>query len=366
MIKFLDLKKINSKYKKQFIEIATKEISSGVYIGGDSVRSFEDNFANYTNSKFCIGVGNGLEALRIGLVSAGISKGDEVIVPSNTFIATWLAVSEIGAVPIAVDIDESSKNISPLLIQKSITKKTKCVIGVDLYGRPCEAKDISKICKQNNLIFIQDSAQAHGAIYKDKKIGHYSDICAWSFYPGKNLGALGDAGAITTNNASYAKKIRALSNYGSKKKYEHIYAGMNSRLDPLQASFLNLRLQDLNLHNSMRVQLAQTYDRKITNPKIVKPEFSKDFAWHLYVIHSEKRQKIIEALADKDIEIGIHYPKPPAFQKAYAAEPYNDKNKRNSKLAKKYSQMSLSLPIGPHLSRNSVSYIADVLNSISL
>ena len=200
MIKFLDLKKINSSYKKDFLRIAKNELDSGQYIGGESVQKFENSYAKFCSAKYCISVGNGFDALKIALLAFGIKENDEVIVPSNTFIATWLAVSDIGAVPIAVDVSPVTFNIDIDKIRSNISSKTKAVIGVDLYGRPCESNKISKICKAHGLFFLQDSAQSHGASYLGQKIGSDSHAVAWSFYPGKNLGALGDSGAVTTNN----------------------------------------------------------------------------------------------------------------------------------------------------------------------
>ena len=249
-IKFLDLSTHYKKHQKNIDRDLKKILTKGLFLNGEYLAKFEHNFAKYCNSKYCIGMANGLDALTIALKTLNIKPGDEVIVPAHTFIATWLAVSNVGAIPIAVDIEEDSYNINPDLIDKKITKKTKAIIGVHLYGLPCNAERINKICKKHKLFFIEDAAQAHGALFKSKKVGSLSDIACFSFYPGKNLGAAGDGGAFITNNKKYANTARKIANYGSETKYHHDILGVNSRLDEIHAAILNEKLQE-------QTQLAQ-------------------------------------------------------------------------------------------------------------
>ncbi len=360
-IPFLDLKSSYLEIKDEIDLSISSVLNSGQYILGDEVKDFETNWAEFCQADYAVGVANGLDALYISLLALGIKKGDEVIVPSNTYIATWLAVSRCGAIPVPIEPDENTHNINPTLIELSITEKTKVIMPVHLYGQPCDLGPIIKIAKKYNLFVVEDAAQAHGAIYNDKRIGSHGDIAAWSFYPGKNLGAFGDAGAVTTNNTQLAEKIKILRNYGSKIKYENELIGINSRLDPLQAAILNIKLKYLQEWNKRRNLLAFNYLENINNKFIVKPFCQKNIfhVWHLFVIRTEFRNSFQNFLADHKIGTLIHYPIPPHKQKAY-------KNTIDSKIgldiAERLSKEILSIPIGPHLSFNHQEIIIDVIN----
>ncbi len=327
MIKFLDLKQINKKYKDELQEAFDRVLDSGWYILGNEVESFEQEFADYCGVKHCIGVGNGLDALHLILRGYGIGEGDEVIVPSNTFIATWLAVSYAGATPVPVESDIRTYNINPSLIEEKITTKTRAVIPVHLYGQVCEMDKINNLGKKYGLKIIEDSAQAHGAIYKGRKAGNLGNAAGFSFYPGKNLGALGDGGAVTTNDDELAKKIRMLRNYGSQTKYYHEIKGFNSRLDELQAAFLRVKLKYLNEENQRRREIAQFYCEKINNPDIILPNsnnlslftspLSLRHVWHQFVIRHPQRDKLQKYLKEHSIQTMIHYPVPPHKQIAF-------------------------------------------------
>jgi len=352
-IPFLDLKNIHLQIKEELDAAYDRVIKSGWYIRGEENANFEKSFAQYTNCKYCIGVGNGLDALQLILEAYEIGNNDEVIVPSQTFIATWLAVTKSGAIPIPVDISSSTYNIDVNLIEQKITKNTKAIIPVHLFGQPADMDPIIKIAKNYNLKVIEDAAQSHGAFYKGKKTGSLGDAAAFSFYPGKNLGALGDAGAITTNDPLLNDKIRTISNYGSSQKYIHSEIGINSRLDEIQAAFLSVKLKYLDEWVEKRNFVAQSYFKILPidiTPYVeswVKP------SWHLYVIKLKNRQIIQDKLRAQKIETSIHYPITPASQKAY--EKFNiSKNEKSELIAK----TCLSLPIGPHLSEKQIEYLS--------
>jgi|TARA_B110000027_G_scaffold114874_1_gene124732 dTDP-4-amino-4,6-dideoxygalactose transaminase len=362
-IKFLDLKKINLKLKKSFFSDFKRVVSSGWYISAKEVENFEKDFAKYCQSKFCIGVGNCLDAIFFILKAYNIGKNDEVIVPSNTYIATWLAVTRTGAKVVPVEPDIESYNIDPKKIIKSITSKTKAIIVVHLYGQPANMDAIMKISKKYNLKVIEDAAQAHGAMFKDKKTGSLGDAAAFSFYPGKNLGALGDAGAITTNNSILATKIKYLRNYGSLKKYFNKYLGYNSRLDELQAAFLRSKLKFLDEDNKKRNIIAQIYNKELSSvPEIIIPKVldKRTHVWHLYVIRTKKRSLLQKKLNQK-IETLIHYPVPPHLQKAY--EKLNFK-KNSFPISEKIHKTILSLPISPVMTKNEALYVAKEIKKI--
>jgi len=362
-IKFLDLKTTHNAIQEEIKSAISDTLNSGVYIGGDSVNEFEASYANYLNCKYCVGVGNGFDAIKLSLMALDIKEGDEVIVPSHTFIATWLAVSSLGAVPVAVEPDIDSYSIDVSKIERVISKKTKAIIPVHLYGQPADMDKIIKIAKNYDLYIVEDAAQAHGATYKDNKIGSHGDLVAWSFYPGKNLGAIGDAGAITTNNKDLAEKVRILGNYGSRKKYINEEKGINSRLDSIQASVLNVKLKYLDLWNQQRRSIASTYLEEINNDQLNLP--SKiclvDSVWHIFPIRSESRDKIKKKLGNKGIETLIHYPIPPHKQEIYSKEFFN----HNLKISEKISNQLLSLPIGPHMSIKDVEIVVKAVNSFS-
>lgn len=360
-IQFLNLKLAYEELKEEISNSINEVLLSGWYIGGEKLEAFEENFSQHSGSKYAVGVANGLDALTLSLRALNVSQGDEVIVPSNTYIATWLAVSEVGATPVPVEPDEKTYNISIENIKKLVTNKTKAILPVHLYGHPVDSEPIENFVKDKNISLVFDAAQAHGSLYKGSPIGGIGDATAWSFYPGKNLGAFGDAGAITTNDLSLANQLRALRNYGSHKKYVNDIMGYNSRLDPLQAAALDIKLKYLNEWTSRRLKIANRYSSEISR-KYLKTPATEDWAkhgWHLYVIRTKYRDEIISYLNEKKIETIIHYPIPPHKQKAY-----NKKYKNVGKLmvAESMSNEVLSIPIGPHLKEKEVDYIIDSLN----
>ncbi len=362
LIPFLDLKSSYLEIQDEINKSFKKVMNSGYYILGEETELFEKEYATFCESKYCIGVANGLEALSLSLIACGVKAGDEVIVPSNTYIATWLAVSNIGAIPIPVEPCIKTFNIDPTLIKTKITKKTKAIIPVHLYGQPADMTSIIKIAKENKIKIIEDGAQCHGAQIYNKKIGGHGDVVAWSFYPGKNLGAFGDAGAVTTNSKKIADKIRSLRNYGSKIKYFNDEKGFNSRLDPLQASFLRIKLAYLDNWNNRRKKIAKNYLDNINNDKIKLPYVEKcnSHVWHLFVIRTKARKKLQEKLDNIGIGTLIHYPIPPYNQKAYLDADLNDKD---YPLASMLANEVLSIPIGPHLSNEDTEIIINALNN---
>lgn len=362
MINFLDLKQINNKYLKEFKIAYEKVIDSGYYINGQEVEMFEKEFANFCGTKYCIAVGNGLDALSISLetwkIQGKIKSGDEVIVPSNTFIASILSIIHSGLVPVLVDHDLRSHNIDTSKILNAISEKTKVIMPVHLYGNAADMKSIMNLAQTNNLLVLEDSAQAHGAEIDGKKVGCWGDASAFSFYPGKNLGALGDAGAITTNDDKFYAIAKSYSNYGSCKKYTHDYPGVNSRLDELQAAFLRIKLKDLKNEINERRRIANIYLKNIDNANISLPEYKhkSSHVFHLFVITTDKRDALKDYLEKNDIETLIHYPKNISDQLAMDKVPYKD-------LAS-YSICNkvLSLPIGSHLSEESIDFVVNKLN----
>lgn len=331
------------------------------YIEGVEDEAFEKAFAEYCNVNYCVGAGNGLDALMLALKARNIGAGDEVIVPSNTYIATALAVTYIGAAPVFVEPDIRTFNINPNLIEAAITEKTKAIIPVHLYGQACDMDPIVKIAKKNNLYIVEDCAQAHGATYKGKKIGSFGDAAGFSFYPGKNLGALGDAGAVVTNNKVLEEKIRALGNYGSDFKYHHIYKGNNSRLDELQAAFLAAKLPYLEKMNIERRRIAGMYTEGITNPKITLPYVIPDCVpvWHIYGIRCAQRDALEKHLNDKGIGTNKHYPIPIHLQ-----ECYKDLNipKGALPIAEEISSTELSIPMYYGMTNKEIRYVIDAIN----
>jgi dTDP-4-amino-4,6-dideoxygalactose transaminase len=330
MTPFLDLKGINAQYRAELIEACSRVIDSGWYIQGNECKAFEQEFAKYCGSKHAIGVANGLDALILILRAykeMGImSDGDEVIVPSNTYIASILAISENNLVPILVEPDINSYLIDPTKIEEKITSKTKAILPVHLYGQTCDMDSINIIARKYNLKVIEDSAQSHGAYFGTKRSGNLGDASGFSFYPGKNLGALGDGGAVTTNDDELASTIRALGNYGSHKKYENLYQGVNSRLDEMQAAMLRVKLRHLDEEVQKRREIADYYLKNIKNDKVVLPTLrAKDnHVWHLFVIRTHSRDELQKYLADKGVQTLIHYPLAPHKQVAY--KEWNDKN----------------------------------------
>ncbi|BCN32527.1 DegT/DnrJ/EryC1/StrS family aminotransferase [Anaeromicropila herbilytica] len=360
-IKYADFTHIHNSIKSELDEAYQRVINSQWFISGNELSNFENEYAKYCNTKYCIGVGNGLEAIRLILNAYDIKQGDEVIVPSNTFIATVLAVSYVGATPILVEPDEDTLLINPRLIEKNITKNTKAIIAVHLYGRVCDMNAIQKIADKYKIKVIEDAAQAHGAEYYGKMVGNLGDAAAFSFYPGKNLGALGDAGAIVTDDEQLALKLKALRNYGSLEKYNHIYKGVNSRLDELQAAFLNVKLKCLNKWNQERVSIAKRYETEIHNSKIriIKTNEQKINVYHIFPIFCKEREELKRYLEGKGIDTLIHYPIPIHLQRAYV-----DMGKKigDYPIAETIAQTELSIPLYPGMKEEEISYIINSVN----
>jgi len=357
-VPFLDLAYVSEDAGEQISNSLARVIASGRYIFGPEVEAFEQNFARYVQARHCIGVGNGFDALQLSMRALGVGPGDEVIVPSHTFIATWLAVSHCGAKVVPAEVNPKTYNLDFDNVQKLISKKTKAIVVVHLYGQPADLDAAAAIKEKYGVAIIEDAAQAHGAIYKDTKIGGHGDLVAWSFYPGKNLGAVGDGGAITTNNKKLAERLRCLGNYGSEKKYIHDVKGVNSRLDAIQAGVLDVKLGYIDKWNERRRGIAQIYLQRIKNPGVCLPEVPKwaKPVWHLFVIACDNRAAIEEALRREGIETLIHYPVPPARQGAYHGA-LGDVSETTLRI----SRQVLSLPMGPHLSDADAKFVADVL-----
>lgn len=361
MIKFLDLLEVNSRIKKEISVAVERVTESGWYVLASECSTFETNYAAFCDSKQCVGVANGLDALVLSLRALDIGVGDEVIVPAHTFVATWLAVSQVGATPVAVDVCEHNFAMDPKQIEKLINPRTKAIIPVHLYGHPADLDPILEIATNHNLKVIEDAAQAHGARYKQRRIGAHSDLVCWSFYPGKNLGALGDGGAITTDNAVLADRLRVLRNYGAKQKYEHIELGTNSRLDELQAAILNVKLISLDFDNAHRNEVANIYNHGLCGKHLILPKVDNDcdHAWHLYVVLHPKRDELRDLLFQAGIETGIHYPIAPHRQEAYRG---HVASQHTYPSAEKMVASCLSLPIGPTLSRSDVASVVSAVN----
>jgi len=345
-IPFLDLAASYKEIKLEIDSAIQRVLDSGWYILGPEVDAFENEWASYCGAKHAVGLANGLDALVLALRSLEIGTGDEVIVPSNTYIATWLAVSAVGAKPVPVEPNPKTYNIEPSLIEASITSKTKAILPVHLYGQAADMDPILEIAKKYNLRVVEDAAQAHGAKYKDRKIGAHGDIVCWSFYPGKNLGAMGDGGAITTNDSKIADSIRILRNYGSRIKYVNEIKGVNSRLDPIQAAVLRAKLPYLDEWTKRRKWIAEFYTSELKDTGLILPYAPTwtDPAWHLYVVRTKYRELIQKSLADVGVGTLIHYPIPPHMQSAYSDFGYR---KGDLPIAELIHDEVLSLPIGP-------------------
>ncbi|MEG2721657.1 MAG: DegT/DnrJ/EryC1/StrS family aminotransferase [Acinetobacter sp.] len=367
MIPFLDLQSINKQYRTELIKVCTRVIDSGWYIGGKELDRFEQNFANYCGTRFAIGVANGLDALILTLRAwkelGKLKDGDEIIVPSNTYIASILAITANNLTPVLVEPDIQTYNIDPVKIEKAITSKTKAILPVHLYGQLAEMSKIVEIANRHNLLVLEDSAQAHGAEINGKKAGNWGDASGFSFYPGKNLGALGDAGAITTNDAELAQTLKALRNYGSHEKYKNLFVGVNSRLDEIQAAILDVKLKYLDGEVQHRRTIAKMYLEGIKNPEVILPLSDIDASqynqhvWHLFVIRSKNREALQQYLAENGVQTLIHYPIPPHKQQAY--KEWND---LSYPISEKIHGEVMSLPIGPTLSLESAQQIIDLCN----
>lgn len=355
---FLDLRAMHEGMMQELDEASQRVLRSGWYILGKEVAAFEQEFAGYCSAKHCIGVGNGLDALHLILRAMDIGDGDEVIVPANTFIATWLAVSYCGAKPVAVEADERTCNIDVTLIEQAITPRTKAIMPVHLYGQPADMDAIDAIAKKHGLKVIEDAAQAHGARYRGRRAGTLGDAAGFSFYPGKNLGAIGDGGAITTDDAALAEKLKCLRSYGSRVKYHHELQGYNSRLDELQAAFLRAKLRHLDAGNRWRAELAKQYMRSLQGtPGLILPHVPEwaDPVWHLFVVRHERRDELAQQLDKLGVETLIHYPVPAHLSGAYRDSGYAQ---GSFPISEKLANTVLSLPMGMHLTVSDVRDIA--------
>lgn len=351
MISFLDLKAINAQYRDELVAAATRVIDSGWYIQGTEVKAFEEEFADYCGSKHCIGVANGLDALTLTLRAwkemGKLKEGDEVIVPANTYIASILAITENRLKPVLVEPDEATFNLCPEKTAAAITPNTKAIVAVHLYGQIAPMPELMQLADEYGLLVLEDAAQAHGVSIDGRKAGSWGHAAGFSFYPGKNLGALGDAGAVTTDDEELAKTIRALGNYGSHKKYENLYQGVNSRLDEIQAAMLRVKLRHLDEEIESRRNVAEYYLAHIDNPNILLPAVGnrESHVWHLFVVRSTMRDRLQQHLAEQGVQTLIHYPVPPHQQKAYLAW-----QSQHHPLTERIHKTVLSLPMGPTLS----------------
>jgi dTDP-4-amino-4,6-dideoxygalactose transaminase len=360
-VPFLDLKAAYLELQAEIDAAIQRVLSSGYYILGPEVEAFEAEFASYCGVSHCVGLANGLDALHLALRAMDVGPGDEVIVPSNTYIATWLAVSQCGATPVPVEPDSRTYNIDPALIEAAITPRTRVIIPVHLYGQPADMDPILAIARKHNLRVLEDGAQAHGSRYKGKRIGAHGDVVTWSFYPGKNLGALGDGGAITTNDKALAERISVLRNYGSRVKYVNDVQGYNSRLDPIQAAVLRVKLAHLDNWNARRSAIASRYHKSLTKIGLALPYVPEwaEPAWHLYVVQHAQRDALQNALAVSGINTLIHYPIPPHLQNAYADFKWV---KGKFPIAEQMAQQVLSLPIGPQMNDAQVDAVVQALS----
>lgn len=366
MIPFLDLGAAYSELKEEIDTAVARVLKSGQYIHGPEVEAFELEWAAYCNVSHAVGVASGLDALTLALCALDIGRGDEVIVPSHTYIATWLAVSRVGATPVPIEPNPRTYNMDTERISEAITSRTRAILPVHLYGQPADLDPILMIARDNKLAVIEDAAQAHGARYKDRRIGAHSDIVCWSFYPGKNLGALGDAGAITTNQAQLANRVRQLGNYGSSRKYVNEEKGVNSRLDPIQAAILRVKLKVLTEWTERRQRIAAAYSLGLQHTSPICP-WVPDWAepaWHLFVVRAKNRDVLQKGLAAAGIGTLIHYPIPPHMQRAYADL---EIAKDEFPLTKQLAGEAISLPMGPQLEDKDVKTIIETIaNDIKL
>jgi dTDP-4-amino-4,6-dideoxygalactose transaminase len=369
MISFLDLKNVNLKYRESLVDAATRVIDSGWYVLGQEVKAFEKEFADYCGTQYCVGMANGLDALLLTLRAwkelGKLREGDEVIVPANTYIASVLAITENRLKPLLVEPDAHSYNLSPDKVRQAITPNTKAILAVHLYGQLAPMKSIMGLAEEFGLLVLEDSAQAHGAVVDGKHAGNWGHASGFSFYPGKNLGALGDAGAMTTNDAELAETVRALGNYGSHKKYENIYQGLNSRLDEMQAALLRVKLQHLDAETLVRQQIALAYAQSIINPLVTLPIAAtakvaglQHHVFHLFVVRVKARAALQGHLKAAGIDTLIHYPIPPHQQQAY-----RDYQHMSLPLTEAIHQEVLSLPIGPTMSMADVAEVIAAVNS---
>lgn len=362
-VPFLDLKASYLELQPEIDAAVQAVLASGWYILGPEVDGFEAEFAAYCGARHAVALANGLDALHLALRAMDVGPGDEVIVPSNTYIATWLAVSQCGATPVPVEPDPASHNIDPARIAAAITARTKVILPVHLYGRPADLDPILAVARQHGLKVLEDAAQAHGASYRGRRIGAHGDVVAWSFYPSKNLGALGDAGAITTDDPALADRIRLLRNYGSRQKYVNEIAGYNSRLDPLQAAVLRVKLRHLDAWNARRVEIARHYAAHLpASLQLPAADAGFDAVWHVYVVRHPERDRFQAALKERGVETLIHYPIPPYRQQAYAGQRWDPAQHR---IADELAASVLSLPMGPQLTLAQADQVCRVVRELA-
>ena len=363
MIKFLDLEKINNRFRDEIDSRIKTILDKGWYLQGEENEIFTKNFAQYCGTKHCIGVANGLDALNLIIKAMGFTAGDEIIVPANTYIASILAITQNGCTPVLVEPDINTYNINPDLIEEKITSRTKAIMVVHLYGQAVQMEKVWKLTKKYNLKVIEDSAQAHGAGInvegEIKRVGNLSDASGFSFYPGKNLGCMGDGGAVTTNDDELAQKIKAIANYGSDRKYHHIYKGVNSRLDEIQAAVLDVKLKYLDKDNQRRREISKYYRENIKNKKIILPTAYNEHShvWHVFVVRTKERDKFQQYLSDNGIQTIIHYPTPPHKQEAY-----KEWNNLSFPITEEIHKTIISLPISPVMTDEEVKKIVEVVN----
>jgi dTDP-4-amino-4,6-dideoxygalactose transaminase len=362
-VPFLDLATLHLPIRPQLDAAYKRVMDSGWFIAGPELDAFESEFAQYCDVTHCVGVGNGLDAIHLLLRAYGIGPGDEVLVPSNTFIATWLAVTQCGATPVPVEPLAATHNIDPGLLEAHITSKTRAIIPVHLYGQPADMDPINAVAEKHKLVVIEDAAQAQGARYKGRRVGSLGHAAATSFYPGKNLGALGDGGGVLTSDAHIAAKVRQLRNYGSEVKYQHQVQGYNSRLDEMQAAFLRVKLSTLDAWNDRRSAIASIYSARIKNTHVTTPavpEFAEP-VWHLYVVRTSKRNQLRDAMQAQGVGTVIHYPVPPHLQACYA-----EFAQSNLPLATLLADEVLSLPMSPAMTDEQVARVVDVVNAFTV
>ncbi|WP_340148665.1 DegT/DnrJ/EryC1/StrS family aminotransferase [uncultured Sneathiella sp.] len=363
-IPFLDMKSPYLELKDEIDEAVARVCASGWFILGEEVEKFEENYAAYCEANYCAGVGNGLDALHLALRAMSVGPGDEVIVASNTYIATWLAVTQCGAKPIIVEPDEQTYNLDPNKIEAAITPNTKVILPTHLYGQPADMDPIIAIARKHGLYVLEDAAQSHGARYREKKVGAHGDAVAWSFYPGKNLGAFGDGGAVTTDNAELFNKVKILRNYGSGQKYVNEVKGYNSRLDPIHAAVLDVKLKYLDEWNDRRSKVAAYYSKHLQNSDWRLP-FAPNWAkpvWHQYIVRTSQREATMSALQEQGVATFIHYPIPPHLQDAYSELNYGV---GDFPIAEAMAKEVMSIPIGPHITEEEVKYVCECANSLN-
>lgn len=363
-VPFLDLRAAYLELKEEIDAAVARVLDSGFFLLGKELQAFEREFAEHVGVKYCVGLGSGLDALRITLHSLGVGPGDEVLVPANTYIATWLAVSYVGATPVPVEPDERTYNIDPKKVEAAITGRTKGIIPVHLYGQPADMGAILHIARQRKLWVVEDAAQAHGARYKGTAVGSLGDAAGWSFYPGKNLGALGDAGAVTTNDEQLADRIRVLRNYGSRIKYFNEVKGFNSRLDEIQAAVLRVKLRHLDTWNSRRRHLAEMYKDALQGAGLILPYVPEwaEPVYHLFVVRSNQRDRLRQCLENVGIHTLIHYPVPPHLQGAYSELGFRE---GSFPISERIHREVLSLPIGPQMTSLQAQFVSQTINTFA-